>query len=536
MVEKENKEELELINDETLETEPPSISRRDFLKLSGTALGAFLLPSNIRDFFTSFEIESDLSEAAKSYIAKTPQEATRVSEALRGKGSSPSNICGPLSVAIMLDWRLQNDLSVNVGDSPELSGISPKDMWLASPGGESTNPKLFEYAFPSDKYDAFRVTENIGRVDFNNLEDIGKLKPGDFMYLSGGSFTHFITISRQDKQGRLYATSNIHTSKINEFIIDEVMLWDPNTKTGFFRDWASGVGAERARTGIDGFYLWRKKEKGDNMAKDMIVEKYRNWFVNRLREQKKGIWNVHIQELGGKELFEWRDGMGYHPASTIKTPIALAVMKNINEQYVNEIRERGLEAVLNERGFEGRTFKQLFNAMLVNSEEEATEHCVNFVNNRKKIDENFKEMNLLDTTYLPRRSSQRDLYKAWEEIFLGNSLTKESKGFLIGLLGQYTKNDDTLLGTLKNNFQDIDVWNKRGAVVTGGLYTIQDTGIVRIGNRYFYLGFAGTSVKSAEATDTELGVFIEEMCSAFASYVKESTNTQRRWSIRNQSV
>ena len=506
------------------------MSRRDFLKISGIMLGAFLLPSNTRDFFASLETESDLSEAANSYIAKTPQEATRVSEALRGKGYSPSNICGPLSVAIMLDWRLRNDMSVTVGDSAELSGISPKDMWLASPGGESTNSKLLEYAFPSYKYDAYRIKENIGRVDFNNLEGIGKLKPRDFMYLSGGSFTRFITISRQDKLGRLYATSNIHTSKINEFIIDEVMLWDPSTKTGFFREWANGVGAERARTGLDGFFLWRKKEKENNMAKDMVTEKYRDWFVNRLREQEKGVWNIHIQELGGKVLFEWRDGMGYHPASTIKTPIALAVMKNINEQYNNEIKEKGLKVVLNEKGFEGRTFKQLLEAILVKSEEEATEQCVNFVSQNKSIDENFKEMGLLDTTYLPRRSSQRDLYRAWEEIFLGDSLTRESKRFLINLLGQYTKNDDTLLGTIKNNFQDIDVWNKRGAVFSAGLYTLQDTGIVRIENRNIYLGIAGSSVKNAEATDTELNAFIDEMCSVFTSYIKEPVNKQRKWS------
>jgi len=534
--EKENKEELKFTKDETVETESSSITRRDFLKLSGAALGAFLLPSNMRDFFTSFETESDLSEAAYSYIAKTPQEATRVSEALRGKGSSPSNICGPLSVAIMLDWRLQDDMSVSIGDSPKLSGIIPADMWLASPGGESTHPKLFEYAFPSDKYDSFRIKESIGRVDFNNLDGIGKLKPGDFMYLSGGSFTHFITISRQDRQGRLYATSNIHTSKPNEFVIDEVMLWDPSTKTGFFREWASGTGAERARTGLDGFYLWRKKDKEDSMAKDMVTEKYRNWFVNRLRGQEKGVWSIHIQELGGKELFEWRDGMGYHPASTIKTPIALAVMQDINERYKDEIKEKGLDTVLNEKGFQGRTFKQLLEAMLVKSEEEATEHCVAFVSQGTAIDDHFKEMGLLDTTYLPRRSSQRDLYRAWEELFLGDSLTKESKGFLIRLLGQYTENDDTLLGTLKQNFRDIDVWNKRGAVVTGGLYTIQDTGIVRIGDRYFYLGFAGTSVKNAVATDTELSAFIDEMCSVFASYLEESTNKHRRQDTRRQIV
>ena len=269
---------------------------------------------------------------------------------------------------------------------------------------------------------------------------------------------------------------------------------------------------------------------------DSSTEKYRDWFVNRLREQEKGKWNIHIQELGGEELFEWRDDIEYHPASTIKVPIAIAVMKNINEQYRNEIKEKGLENILNEKGFGGRNFKQLLSAMLVKSEEEATEHCVDFVNSRKLIDENFREMGLLNTTYLPRRSSQRDLYKAWEELFLGDSLGKESKNFLTKLLGEYTVNDDTLIGTLKKNFGDIDIWNKRGSVVTSGLYTVQDTGVVRIGKKFFYVGLAGTSDKYNPATDTELSAFIDEICSMFASYVKETPNIKRKSDMKGNNI
>ena len=497
------------------------MTRRDFLKLSGVSLGLALSPGKVVDFFDKWGAESDLSEAATSYIAKTPQEAAKVSEIILFTGASASNICGPLSVAIMLDWRLKDDLTIEVGDKAELSGIIPTDMWLASPGGESTNPSLFEHAFPTSKYESFRIKKNIGRVDFNDLDDAGELKPGDFMFLTGGSFTHFIVISRKDKQGRLYATSNIPSSVIGEFIIDEVMLWDPKIKTGFFRELVGGIGPEKATTGVDGFYLWRKKVKTDNTARDSVTERYRNWFVNRLREQKGGKWHIHIQELGGKELFEWRDGIGYHPASTIKVPIAISVMKNISERYKTEIKEKGLEEVLSKKGLGGRTFKQLLSSMLVESEEDATELCVSFVNENGSIDKSFEEIGLSETTYLPRRSSQRDLYKAWEELFLGESLSKESKAFVIRMLNEYTENDDKLLGTLKDDFDDIDIWNKRVAVVTSGLYTIQDTGIVRIGNRFFFIGIAGTSDKGSKATDAELEEFIEEICSMFDSYVKE---------------
>lgn len=534
MEEREGKGEEVERNEESFETGSTSMSRRDFLKLSGTAFGVAAIPGRLWDFLDTKGREENLSEAASSYIARTPQEATKVSEILLGKGASASNICGPLSVAIMLDWRLKNDSTIETGDKAKLSGIIPADMWLANPAGEYSEPGLFENAFPSTRYETFRINESIGRVDFDNLEGVGKLKPGDFLFLAGGSFTHFITISRQDKEGRIYATSNIHTSKINEFIIDEVMLWDPNTKTGFFREWASGVGAEKARTGTGGFFLYREKEKKDNLAKDSITEEYRNILINKFKEQKKGKWNMHIQELGGKELFEWRDAIEYHPASTIKVPIALTVMKEINDRYRNEIKEKGLDAVLSKAGLDGRSFKQLLSSMLVKSEEAATESCVNFVNQKRPIEESFKEIGLLNTSYLPRRSSQRDLYKSWEELFVGDSLTKESKVFLAQLLGEYTQNDDTLLGTLKRNFSDITIWNKRGAVMSSGLYTVQDTGVVRIGDKFFFVGFAGTSDKYNPATDVELKTFGEEICKIFASYLKDYSAKQIKFSRKER--
>jgi hypothetical protein len=64
--------------------------------------------------------------------------------------------------------------------------------------------------------------------------------PGDFVYIySGtqGNFEHMLVVNRVDYQGRAYSVTNYNTEK--GFIIDEVLLYDPNDPTvGIFEQWA----------------------------------------------------------------------------------------------------------------------------------------------------------------------------------------------------------------------------------------------------------------------------------------------------------
>ena len=467
---------------------PTLYSRRNFLKMLGTVSMAAFLPKEIYNnnlLLDQSEPEDEiLLESAKSYIAKTPAEADIVSSYLMtGQGFSASNICGPLSVAIMSDWRLEKDGSMVIGPNPMLSGVSPKDMWLASPGGVSTDPRLFPMVFPSSEYDFFHIAESTRTLDFNNIPNgVDRLKPGDFLYLDGGSFTHFITISRKDKNGCIYATSNI-PADAGGFIIDEVMLWDPQKKDGYFRNWANGVGPEKATTGRAGFYLWRRKHTEEDLF-DSDAQELRDSLINFFRTKTKGSWNITFEEVGGEKIFGWRDALPYHPASTIKVPIAMVMLQSIGERYREEITLEGLDVVLKNNGIDSRSFDQLTRAMLISSEEDATESCVKFINQQGLIDKKFKELGMENTTYLPRRSSQRELAICWEELFMGEKLDKGSKQYILNCLQEYTANDDTLLGALyKVANLDERPWNKRGTVFSGGLYTMQDTGVIKMGDK-----------------------------------------------------
>lgn len=521
-----------------------NISRRDFLKVSGVAAGALAMATGKVDVSSLLEME-DLSdetykESSQSWIAETHEDATRVARILRGVPyASPSNVCGPLAFAVAMGWKLNPDGTISYGvdssaDSSRSGGIIPSEMFLGSP---ERTPERYLAPFPSEQYDEYHITESIGILDFDNLRGIQKLEPGDFLYLDGGSFTHYITISRRDNEGRLYCVSNIPTEEDGErFHIKEVMLWDPKEKDGYFRDWSRGVGKEKAYTGRRGFYLWRRRVPTEHMADDPATEKYRDIFLNKMVSQKEGEWNVYINEFGKGGLFEWRDMKDYHSASTIKVPISILAMQEITKKYSEEIEEKGLEGVLEYRGYNGRTFDQLLDAMLVKSEESATESLSDFVKEGMSLREGFRSLGMNDTVYEPRRITQKDLFVCWRNLFAGRNLERKSKEYIIKKLGKYTESDDGLLGVIRKRFPDAMVWNKRGTIAEG-LVTVQDSGIIHIpsekGDRFFYMGIAGESTERQSTTYEDMEKYIEEMVDILGEYVIE-TELKEKEDIRDE--
>ena len=505
------------------------------------ALGAVIAPQiEVIEKITD-QTDRSFEQASLSYIAKSHKDATIVSQHLRqNSNASPSNICGPLATAILLGWKLNPEGSFsNVSDDStngkRMEGVTPREMWLGSP---ENDPQRYEIAFPREKYYRYHVKESIGTLDFNKIPDAKELKPGDFLYLDGGSFTHYITISRRDREGRIYCVSNIHSDKKDEFLIDEVMLWDPMTRDGFLRSWAKGVGAEKARTGLKGFYLWRRKVKTENIAEDPTSRKYRDMLLNEMYTQEKGEWNVHLHEIGKGDLFEWRNGVVHHSASTIKVPLAILAMQHITKEYASEIKELGLEVFLKTKGIEGRTFNQLISSMLVKSEESATETIAKYIGGRENLNKAFDELGMNRTSYNPRRTTQKDLFECWMRLFSSKTIKDGNvRGYIIRNLEEYTPNDDTIIGEVRKRFPGARQWNKRGTI-TQGFCTVQDSGILEIptekGFRYLYIGVAGTSTNSRNISYEEATKFLSKIMGIVTEYVQESelTNVSKAKGIR----
>ncbi len=186
-----------------------------------------------------------LYEASLKYVQTTVQGSIRESKAINGVGyGDPSNICGPLAIAIMRD-----------------SGIIPADtdpheFWLLDPRAVTDQRKL-EQVFPPDQYEHTRIATSISKIDWSTQP----LLPGDFLFIwhgSGGNFDHMLVVNRVDKLHRPYAVTNYGTA--DGFLIAETLLYDPSDRSqGVFHTWTAQPYAILGSTGFGGFELWRQR-------------------------------------------------------------------------------------------------------------------------------------------------------------------------------------------------------------------------------------------------------------------------------------
>jgi len=440
------------------------------------------------------------------------------------KGVSPTTISGPLATSILLGWKINKNgsvqqLSSNGLKEIRMEGITPKDACFS---GSKINTYHFNLVFQKEKYDVFQIKESIDKVDFDNLPHIKNLVTGDFLYLIGGSFSQSIVITKRMSNGALYSIMNIYGETIKEILIKEVELWYPVNKNGYFRNLAQGVSKEKAKTGLAGFFIWRRKQNAENICEDYQAMMLRDELVNILREQKQGDWNICLHEFGKGEIFEWRKNIPFHCASTIKVPLSIIALKIINIKYKADIDENGLINVLEKRGVDGRTYNQLLKAMVVNSEELATTNIVELIKKSTNIEDEFISLNMHNTSYEPRRSTQNDLFNCWRTLLSTKYLDKCSRSFLLSLLDAYTVNDDLLIGELRKYFPGTRQWNKRG-IITKEFLTVQDNGIVEIplgfNKRFLYIGIAGTSMPGREISYESNIEFIELILLKLINYL-----------------
>jgi hypothetical protein len=187
-------------------------------------------------------------QASLKYIRATRDESRLLGEQINGKGyGAPSDICGPLSIAILQDAGLIDE------------GINPHRFWLLNPDVRDDR-WLLASAFPSKKFEDKRYKIKLNQVNWNKT----KLYPGDFVYIyagTGGTFEHMLVVNRVDADGRAYAVTNHKTP--DGFVISEVLLYDPsNPDVGLFPFWTARPNAESGSTGFAGFEVWRLRVVG----------------------------------------------------------------------------------------------------------------------------------------------------------------------------------------------------------------------------------------------------------------------------------
>jgi hypothetical protein len=190
-------------------------------------------------------MQAELYRASMNYSQTTIDDSKRVAKEINGVGyGDPSNICGPLAVAILRDAGV---ISANV---------VPHDYWLLDPA-KVIDQRLLAAAFPPARFTHEEYSTPLNKVDWN----ASPLLPGDFLFIwhgSWGNFDHMLTVTRVDGQGRTYAVTNFGTPE--GYMIAEAMLYDPlDPMAGIFRTWTKERDQILGSTGFGGFEIWRAR-------------------------------------------------------------------------------------------------------------------------------------------------------------------------------------------------------------------------------------------------------------------------------------
>jgi hypothetical protein len=188
-----------------------------------------------------------LKEVAESYITTTREESGELAREigyLGGTYEDPSNMCGPLTAAILRDADLLPSSFGPVRD--------PKNFWYANP---STNGRPWSL-FPLDEYDSTAFHMSIVKFEFSDWP----LCPGDivFTYAGRGEYSHIFVVTEVDGTGRAFSVTNQPQPDLG-FLVERVLLYDPDDPSiGAFRnEWTNDF--MKGRTGLGGFDVLRRK-------------------------------------------------------------------------------------------------------------------------------------------------------------------------------------------------------------------------------------------------------------------------------------
>jgi beta-lactamase class A len=180
--------------------------------------------------------------------------------------------------------------------------------------------------------------------------------------------------------------------------------------------------------------------------------------------------------MGGQTLYAHRPDKVLNPASIIKISIAMDLL-----QWLEKTEQKNLDESLSEV-VGGRSLKNLLHAMIVNSEEEATETLRNYLEGRPNhsIEETLRTWDLWHTTASPRRTTASDTNILLRGLYQGTLLSSVARAKLLNYMAEYTKDDDLRLGVLRSVLPaDCRIYNKKGTLY-GNSLTIAEAAIVEM--------------------------------------------------------
>ena len=221
-------------------------------------------------------------------------------------------------------------------------------------------------------------------------------------------------------------------------------------------------------------------------------------------------WHILIKDISqGEVLFESLPNELFHPASMIKIPLAIAALQILEEMGYNI-------ADFTNMGYEGRTFDQLFSAMVVVSEELASEQLLDFVRENSNEVDAIRDLGLIDTRFEPRSTTAFDLGIVLEGLYTQQYLSEGFNSYLLDLMSVQTENDSQYLGAVKQNFPQIVLYNKRGLLLSPTI--VSDMGIMNVDGEVYTIIVSGTPKKGMSVTYEDIEEALEDFANRFVQY------------------
>jgi len=223
-------------------------------------------------------------------------------------------------------------------------------------------------------------------------------------------------------------------------------------------------------------------------------------------------WHILLKDLDtGDVIFENKPDELFNPASMIKIPLALAVL-DINHQM-----GRTLTDLIN-IGPKGRSFAALLDAMVILSEEQASQDLEYFARGENRLRNTLIAWNIPNTTYHPRLSTCNDLATALEGIYTQRFLPAEMNDYLLDLMLVQTENDSKYLGVIPATLPGATFANKRGTMT--GPTVVADHGLLSYKGKTWIVIIAGTPDESGTATFESIAESIERFGYALSEELK----------------
>jgi hypothetical protein len=445
-----------------------------------------------------------LRNASLDFVALTQTDGVQMAKSLNivKDGGDPTNICGPLSIAILRKAGIVDPY------------IKIRDFWLLNP---NNNRRLLDQTFPPEQFDHYQFSTPLNEMDWNSFP----LLPGDFLYLyagSQGTFEHMLVVNRVDGNGRAYSVTNYATP--DGFVIDEVMLYDPaNPGIGKFSEWANRQNNKIGTTGFGGLELWRLIQP---IRERSPFEESLARELDSVMDNHGGDWYVAVKNINGGLLYQRQAAVPVDVGSMIKLPVAMLFFKALEHEGIspNDYGDYLVEEGPN------LTYEQLLRALFKKSDLSAAKALLSEARLAGlNVEDELSLWGVKNANLDLRKLSAQDMVTLYEGLYSGRLLDSFAREYILELMDESASNKDTRLGILqKSNPSSLDFYNHRGSTLDT-IVAMGDSAIVSVpavdGEDTYIVVLYGFFDDYSPTTDQELVLAIEEMAQAFWTFARK---------------